>query len=63
MTEKLLQHRHCRQCGRAISADDKYCDDKCKDSYNKDQRGKLTQYIILLIVGGVIIALTIFMGR
>lgn len=60
MPEKLLQHKHCRQCGRAISADDKYCDQSCKDAYNKDQRGKLTQYIILIIIGGAIIAFTIF---
>jgi predicted nucleic acid-binding Zn ribbon protein len=61
MPEKLLQHKHCRQCGKAVSSEDKYCDQGCKDSYNKDQRSKLTQYIILLIVGGVIIAVTVFM--
>ncbi|MEW5936895.1 MAG: DUF2116 family Zn-ribbon domain-containing protein [Candidatus Thermoplasmatota archaeon] len=62
MAEKLMQHKHCKWCGRAVQVEARFCGKECEDSYYKDQRKKLNQYLILLIVAGAIIALTLFLG-
>ena len=35
MAERLLQHKHCRNCGKAIPAEDNFCDDKCQVQYQE----------------------------
>ncbi|MEW6070016.1 MAG: DUF2116 family Zn-ribbon domain-containing protein [Candidatus Thermoplasmatota archaeon] len=56
MVEKLLQHKHCRICEKAISVDEELCSEECKTKWNMIlKRRKLTMYffygvIILFIV-------------
>lgn len=62
MAEKLVQHRHCKWCDRAVQADARFCGKECEGPYYKAQRRKLNQYLILIIIAGAIIALTLFLG-
>ncbi len=34
MAEKLVQHRHCQSCLKAIPIGEEYCSDACKDDWN-----------------------------
>jgi predicted nucleic acid-binding Zn ribbon protein len=64
MAEKLLQHKHCINCGLAIKSDKEYCSDECKkerkEMLKKKRRQLLTLYIGSVIV--VIILVLISMG-
>ena len=31
MTEKILQHKHCQICGRAVPVSEDFCSDECKE--------------------------------
>jgi predicted nucleic acid-binding Zn ribbon protein len=58
MVEKLLQHRHCIVCGKAVPSEEELCSDKCsteRDSITKKKRG----YVYLMY--GAIIVMIIFL--
>ncbi|MBX8631419.1 MAG: DUF2116 family Zn-ribbon domain-containing protein [Thermoplasmata archaeon] len=53
MTERIPPHKHCRQCGNAISPDSTFCSDSCRDGYRAGLRRKKRQlylYYLLLVV-------------
>lgn len=46
MAERLVQHRHCKSCGKAISADDETCGGECATRWKDQQRSrKQTLYL------------------
>ncbi|MGI6472459.1 MAG: DUF2116 family Zn-ribbon domain-containing protein [Candidatus Methanomethylophilaceae archaeon] len=49
-TEKIPQHRHCINCGRAFTGVGNYCTDECRDSSGKDAKKKLKKYTLVLVV-------------
>lgn len=55
--EKILQHRHCIDCGKAFTGVGNYCTDECRDSSGKVMKKKLRNYLIVL---GVLVAFTVF---
>jgi len=59
MPEKIPQHRHCSQCGKAFIGEGRYCSEECdrtsSDRLRKRKRQLLFLYIISFIV--LIIAL------
>ena len=62
MTEKLLQHKHCRYCERAINLKDDYCGRECKDQHQTMLRKKRNQLYILMAIAMGIMLLTMLMG-
>jgi predicted nucleic acid-binding Zn ribbon protein len=64
MAEKLLQHKPCINCGKAVHTRNEYCDDDCKDQHvtmlKKKRRQLLTLYVGSIVV--VIILVLISMG-
>ncbi|MDH4123772.1 MAG: DUF2116 family Zn-ribbon domain-containing protein [Thermoplasmata archaeon] len=54
MVERIPQHRHCRQCDKAIPAEKQYCDENCENSHKEAVKSKKRQllvfYIIMIIV-------------
>ncbi|MHA1595787.1 MAG: DUF2116 family Zn-ribbon domain-containing protein [Candidatus Baldrarchaeia archaeon] len=61
--EKIVQHRHCKVCGKAIPLDREFCSRQCEISYREWERRnrRLTtiMYLVLLII---FIVLMMFMA-
>ena len=53
--EKIPQHRHCRNCGKAFVGDGEFCNEGCKSSAGSVAKKKIRK---LFIVWLVIIAAT-----
>ncbi len=47
MAEKLLQHRHCRSCNKAILPDLDFCNDDCMSQHKERMRKKRNQLLLL----------------
>ncbi len=47
MTEKIPQHSHCAQCGRAFIGEDRYCSDDCKGSAAALMKKRKKQLLVL----------------
>ncbi len=65
MVEKVAQHRHCKECDKAIPYKDEFCDDKCrtdhKGTIQKKKRQLTYFYVIMVVIMILAIALS-FMG-
>ncbi|UCE38071.1 MAG: DUF2116 family Zn-ribbon domain-containing protein [Thermoplasmata archaeon] len=35
MAEKLIQHRHCRVCEKAIPVGEEFCNEECNEKWNQ----------------------------
>ena len=62
MGDKLLQHKHCRNCGKAVNIDDKYCNDKCHDEHFAMLRRKRNQLYLLMALAMGLMAVTVLLG-
>ena len=60
MAEKLLQHRHCRECGRAILLTEKYCSEECEKNHKTLVQNKKRQ-LLLLYFGSFIVFIVIIL--
>lgn len=58
--QRILQHRHCRRCGKAFTGagyKDRYCSKECFESDGSEAKSKLKKYVLFIIVlWGVVIA-------
>ncbi len=61
MTEKIPQHRHCRNCGRAFIGQDAYCSEECKSSSNSVMKKKKNQLLILYVFSFVVLILMLLL--
>jgi predicted nucleic acid-binding Zn ribbon protein len=53
MAEKLVQHRHCQSCLKAVPIGEEYCSDQCKDDWNdlvKANKKKNLMAIVWMVV-------------
>lgn len=56
MSEKLLQHKHCRYCEKAISIKDVYCSKDCQLQHQMMMKKKRNQlYILMAIAMGIML--------
>ncbi len=39
--ERIPQHRHCVNCGKAFTGPGQYCSDQCKQTAGDEVKGKL----------------------
>jgi len=51
--ERIPQHRHCRNCGKAFVGDGEFCGDGCRGSAGLEAKKKIRKLLIvwLVIVG------------
>jgi len=64
--ERIPQHRHCRNCGKAFVGDGEFCGDECKNYTGTDAKKKLRKLMLiwLAIVGvTMVIAVVYFMAQ
>jgi len=62
MSEKLLQHKHCRFCEKAISIKEVYCSQDCKLQHQTMMKKKRNQLYILMAIAMGIMLVTLFMN-
>lgn len=65
MVERVAQHRHCKNCDKAVPYKDEYCDEKCQSEHKTNMQSKKKQltyfYAIMVII--MVIAITLmFLG-
>jgi predicted nucleic acid-binding Zn ribbon protein len=65
LVERVGQHRHCRNCERAIPYKNEFCDDNCQTEWKGKMGSKKRQltffYILMVIIMIFAISLT-FLG-
>ena len=59
MSEKIAQHRHCRQCGKAFIGDEHFCSSECKTVHNANLQKKKKQLTLLYVITFVILILAL----
>lgn len=47
VVERIPQHRHCAECGKAMVGTEKYCSDECKAKRENLIRKKKRQLLML----------------
>ncbi|MFO7618278.1 MAG: DUF2116 family Zn-ribbon domain-containing protein [Thermoplasmata archaeon] len=62
MSEKLLQHKHCRNCERAINLKDDYCGPECQAQHQTMLRRKRNQLYILMAIAMGLMLVTLMIG-
>jgi len=60
VTEKLLQHRHCKECGKAILLDKRYCSEECEKKHG-DLIQKRKKQLLLLYFGSFIVFIIVIL--
>lgn len=53
MPEKLLQHRHCKVCGKAVQVNQELCSERCKRDWEniiKKRRWTLYLFYIMIVI-------------
>lgn len=63
---KLLQHRHCQICSKAIPLSEELCSEECTEEYNKlVQKRKSTLYLFygMIVVFMVLFVLMLISGQ
>ena len=52
--ERIPQHRHCRDCEKAIPADQEYCSKECEEHRSSAVRAKKRQlqifYVVMIVI-------------
>ena len=59
VTEKIPQHRHCYVCGKAHTAEGRFCGDECMGSRKDELRKKKRQLYIIEIIAVAMMAVAI----
>jgi predicted nucleic acid-binding Zn ribbon protein len=61
VVEKVGQHRHCRNCEKAIQFKDEFCDEKCEADWKTKMTAKKRQLIYFYGLMVVIMVLAVFL--
>jgi len=63
MTEKILQHKHCSICGKAVPVDETFCSDECKEKWAAMVKKRKTMMYIMYGMIVVFIVLMLYTSR
>ena len=58
---KIVDHRHCMTCGRAISPDKKFCSEECRMKYEEARMRERRMRKMLRIIYAVMIGALLVM--
>ena len=62
VVERIAQHRHCKECEKAIPYGNKYCDEKCEAAWKEKMQAKRRQLIYFYMAMVAILVLAIIFG-
>jgi len=57
---KILQHRHCQVCGKAIKAKEEMCSERCKKEWESTVKRKRLWLMAYGLMAAFVIVLLIF---
>lgn len=57
--EKIPQHKHCSQCGKAFIGDSRYCSAECKNKGEKMMKARKRNLIVLYMVTLMILTVAV----
>jgi len=60
MAERIPQHVHCSMCWKAISPEDKFCSDECKQKFLSIQKKRRYIWYFLLAIFVVLLVVTLY---
>jgi predicted nucleic acid-binding Zn ribbon protein len=61
MVEKVGQHRHCRNCEKAIPFKDEFCDEECETDWKTKMSSKKRQLIYFYGLMVFIMVIAVFL--
>lgn len=63
ITEKIPQHRHCENCGKAFVGEGRFCSESCKETAGADVKRQLRKlgliWVALVAVVVVCVAISL----
>ncbi len=59
MAERLVQHRHCKVCGKAVAPSDLTCSDDCAAAWKAQQKSK--KQTLYLFYASIVVLLIVLM--
>ncbi|MEE9152381.1 MAG: DUF2116 family Zn-ribbon domain-containing protein [Thermoplasmata archaeon] len=59
MAEKLVQHRHCQMCLKAIPLGEEYCNDECKENWKQLIKANKKKNLIMILWMAVVVIFAI----
>ncbi|MBO4356904.1 MAG: DUF2116 family Zn-ribbon domain-containing protein, partial [Candidatus Methanomethylophilaceae archaeon] len=50
-TERIPQHRHCRNCGKAFTTgyEERFCSKECYEYAGAEAKSKLKKYMVIVV--------------
>ncbi len=61
MADRIAQHKHCRQCGKAFIGDSNYCSTECSNAGGEILKKRKRQLIILYLATLAILTAAVIM--
>ncbi len=62
-TEKIPQHHHCVNCGKAFVGDGRFCSTACKETAGDEVKGKLRKlgliWVAIVVVTVALVIITL----
>ncbi|GEM_PF-331869 len=55
MVEKIPQHRHCENCGKAFIGEGKFCGESCQGEKENKLKVKKRQLMIIWLISAAVI--------
>lgn len=62
VVERIPQHKHCGECGKAIQADERYCSEECRQRHETKVQGRKRQLLMLYIGSFIIFVIVIILS-
>ena len=62
MAERIPQHKHCNNCGKAVPVSETLCSENCKEQWEAVIKKRMLHYRIFLLSVAAVIALMVFGG-
>ena len=59
-TERIPQHRHCVNCGKAFVGDGRFCSATCKETAGDEVKGKLRKLGLIWVAIVVVTVILVF---
>ncbi len=57
---KVVPHKHCLVCGKAVDGDWLYCGDECENEFNKSQRKQKLFFVGFLVLMVLLMVWSLF---
>ena len=60
MSERILQHKHCQICGKAVPIEEDFCSEECKEKMEQMVKKKRLWMYVFYALALVLVFMLIF---